>query len=400
MRATGIKSLLSQVNISQRPKASLILLCGALFLLSTILILLPEAVYAQQDSLKIQANPPKNKNTDENQEGSASTEIPSEAIIEQAPELMRSEWDLIDPEVIRRFVFDPLPEIIKELAEKAPVLKEILETLGVDRLSVMWKARDVDVKIPNLQEAGEIPTDLIYAQDVDTGLDLNVHIVFDHQQFLAPRIKTLPKRKTRLLVKPEEPVESLKGFIALKPPILSLGDDENAESQILNQFTYADPDGDGIYTAEFKTPEESGLYNLVTEYEYQDPTKSPQLKASLLVIPKGYVYEEIDGQENLIREAQVALYQIDPETQQESLWDAAAYGQENPQKTDSQGRYSFFVPPGQYSLRIQAEKYQDYQSEIIAVDEAQGIQEKIKMERTFLARLLLKIKLKFTSLFS
>ncbi len=48
-------------------------------------------------------------------------------------------------------------------------------------------------------------------------------------------------------------------------------------------------------------------------------------------------------------------------------WPAAVYAQVNPQTTATDGYFSFFVPPGEYRLRVSRAGYQDFTSETIVV---------------------------------
>ncbi len=331
------------------------------------------------------------------------TEVPREEIIENAPQIMRGEWDLIDPETIYRFVFAPLPEIVEELAQKAPVLKEVLDKLGIDRLSALWKAKDIDVPIPGLQEKGEMTTDLLYAQDVATGLDLRVHIVFDEEHFLAPRIQTLPNRITRLLVKPSLPVEGISGLLTLKPKPLTpdtIDNPADVEKQILNQWTFSDPDHDGIYATEFTAPPNPENYNLSVVYNRIQNSDLPRLKMTLAVVSPGIVYEKVAGKEQGIAQAEVVLYTVDAQTGLATIWEASVYKQENPLKTNQNGAYSFFVPPGLYRLEVKAKRFQDYTGPKLQITEAQALQERIMLERKPFWKFILEAKLWIISLFS
>ncbi len=303
---------------------------------------------------------------------------------------MRGDWELIDLDNIYQFVFAPLPDIVQKLAQKVPPLKDALEDLGVNRLTALWKAKDLDVPIPPFSQ--EILTDLIYAQDIQTGLDLPSSINFDDQQFLSPQFQTLSNRYTRVLIKPSLPVDTLTALLTLKPksPTADLEPTTSPEKMILAELTFQDPDQDGIYTAEFPTPYVSGGYDLLAYYNTESPAEtSPHTKISLLIDPEGYVYEEKEHKELLLPNVQVSLFQINPENQQESLWDASPYNQTNPQITNETGRYSFFVPQGQYLLRTQAEDYHPYQSETLEVQANEGVHEKIRLTRKFSWRILL-----------
>lgn len=69
----------------------------------------------------------------------------------------------------------------------------------------------------------------------------------------------------------------------------------------------------------------------------------------ILVVPPGRVFD-IVGKER-IKEGKVTLFIQDSLTKLWSLWDAATFGQENPQNL-LDGTYSFYIPPGTYYLTI------------------------------------------------
>ncbi|MFZ5354581.1 MAG: IPT/TIG domain-containing protein [Bacillota bacterium] len=48
---------------------------------------------------------------------------------------------------------------------------------------------------------------------------------------------------------------------------------------------------------------------------------------------------------------------LDPNTNEWKIWDAASYGQLNPQKTDAQGQYAWNVPEGDYLVVYQLDGY-------------------------------------------
>lgn len=71
-----------------------------------------------------------------------------------------------------------------------------------------------------------------------------------------------------------------------------------------------------------------------------------------------------------IENAEVSLYIYESISGQWLLWEAASYGQQNPQKTDSNSTYSFMVPAGKYYLMAKKAGYKNVQSEIITLPTA------------------------------
>lgn len=71
-----------------------------------------------------------------------------------------------------------------------------------------------------------------------------------------------------------------------------------------------------------------------------------------------------------IRGVTVSIYYLDTSTNHFVLWDGMSYGQENPQKTTTQGRFSAYLPKGTYYLRMNAFGYQVAISSIFVVKDA------------------------------
>jgi hypothetical protein len=90
-------------------------------------------------------------------------------------------------------------------------------------------------------------------------------------------------------------------------------------------------------------------------------------RITFIIDPSGYVYDKDTGEP--IEGATVTL-QIMDEGGNWTDWDAENYAQHNPQTTDEEGRYGWFVPNGKYRVLVSAEWYLDYSTD---VDEKFGI---------------------------
>ena len=62
------------------------------------------------------------------------------------------------------------------------------------------------------------------------------------------------------------------------------------------------------------------------------------------------------------------------------LWDGAVYAQDNPQRTDEKGEFSYFLPAGTYQLRAVSSGYRDFVSEPFALRESQPVDPVVVME--------------------
>ena len=96
----------------------------------------------------------------------------------------------------------------------------------------------------------------------------------------------------------------------------------------------------------------------------------PDLEAH--IDPSGFVYEAVE--ENRIEGVKATVYYKDThenmfgETIEEDvMWNACDYDQENPQITDSEGKYQWFVPQGLWQVRFEKDGYEPTQSEWLPV---------------------------------
>ncbi|HRJ40706.1 MAG TPA: right-handed parallel beta-helix repeat-containing protein, partial [Caldilineaceae bacterium] len=117
--------------------------------------------------------------------------------------------------------------------------------------------------------------------------------------------------------------------------------------------------GDGRYTVSFIPP--SGLTVMVLQL----PCGNVQINAT--IDPDGYVYDAEKGLDTKLPGATVTLYYTDTVRSRWVEWPAAVYDQINPQTTAVDGYFSFFVPPGDYQLRVSRPGFIDFQSETITV---------------------------------
>jgi len=144
------------------------------------------------------------------------------------------------------------------------------------------------------------------------------------------------------------------------------------ERLVVEEFSYIDPDGDGIYVADIFAPAVDGLFEIITEINYGEEAVSKEIKTTLIVDPEGYVYELRDGKETRIPEATVSLFWLNPDTEEYELWPGRQYSQINPQITGARGAYAFLVPEGSYYIEAAASDYRPYKGETFEVQFGTG----------------------------
>jgi len=113
------------------------------------------------------------------------------------------------------------------------------------------------------------------------------------------------------------------------------------------------------YVCSLETGSVTGEQNIEIITISEDDT-TEKFVLDVLIDPYGYVYSINEkGNQERIKDATVTLYKIEE-------GERVVYvnsEQDNPQQTDEEGEYSFFVEPGTYILSVKADGYEDYESE-------------------------------------
>jgi len=367
-------------------------------------------------------------------------ELPIEELVsKETPLAFQGKWQLLPNEPIKEFVLAPLPKGIRNLAQKFPELEKTLEEVGVSKITDVAKLKTVKLTLPGLTErAGlptakvepgklalpqgvpvaklspavkqQLPTEIVFAKTggelIDFNIDLSVSDKGEPQQMIA----TISGKPLQLVVKPDKPVKSVKGYVVFKAaaakttsvdvplnsllasvifanPVFAKTQDQPVrveEKLVLLEFEYTDPDGDGIYTAEIDAPLVAGEYEIITVMDFDDPELGKkEIRLTTVVDPEGYIYERDGDKETRIPGAIVSLYWLNPETKQYEMWPAKEYQQENPQTTDVRGTYSFLVPEGYYYLKAETPGYLVYDGKPFQVKEGSGIHVNIELKTKY-----------------
>lgn len=235
----------------------------------------------------------------------------------------------------------------------------------------------------------KLPTEVVFA--TPSGLD---HFDVNSQS----DIHVLQGKSIDLSVKVDKPVTEVTGYLTIKKidRATALNDLKNQANRsrlaavgasvedklVLETFKYADPDGDGIYTATIDAPKVRGEYDIMTVLEYKDTQLGfRELHLTAVVDPEGYVYTMSGVLEARIPNAVVTLLRQNPDTKSFTLWPAQDYKQVNPQTTDQTGTYSFLVPEGTYQLTVSVANYYDHISEPFTVVQGAGVHENIELAK-------------------
>lgn len=133
------------------------------------------------------------------------------------------------------------------------------------------------------------------------------------------------------------------------------------------------------YKATIDAPSVKGVYTTTIQAISNDNTSDLSITMSLLVDPYGYIYSRSrSGGENRIINAKVTLYT--KKDNLEVIW-LASEGGNNPQYTNAQGEYQYFVAPGEYKLVVEAAGYMPTETEWFTV-ESNIVEKNIEMKKT------------------
>jgi hypothetical protein len=129
--------------------------------------------------------------------------------------------------------------------------------------------------------------------------------------------------------------------------------------------------GDDVYIGTY-TPPTSGEYALSLKFRGgpSGPVHTVHILTGL-IDPDGYVYDAEFGLDHRIAGAVVTCYElVDEANDTWIVWNAAAWGQTNPQTVGADGYYAFFTLPGKYKVKASVPGYWEYESPVLTVVDA------------------------------
>lgn len=346
----------------------------------------------------------------------------AEAVPEQVPLSMQDIWNLLPTHAINNFVLSPVPQEISALVQKFPELSKTLEAIGFSKITDVGKLLDNQLILPNISQItnladvslenltagakGKIPTEILFAKTNSGLVDYNTTLSLNEQGHPQQSINVMVNQPIQLIIKPDKPAKAIRGYLIFKQNKIQPASKINAskltasllqkeidinqtkeptdlkQALVLLTFNFADPNNDGIWTADITAPVVDGQYEILTVIDYQDQRLQPKELSMITVVdPEGYVYAQtMEGIEGRIPNAKVSLYWLNPENKQYKLWPAKDFQQVNPQITDNTGKYSFLVSEGTYYLKVEASGYSTYQSDSFVVQKDNGIHQNIELK--------------------
>lgn len=381
---------------------------------------------------------------------------PLVTVPKEPPTALKGSFHYLSTVVLSRFVLAPLPADIKLLAQQFPQVQKTFEETGIQRFTDITKLTETKLQLPSLTQTvspvpkftvakfappkgisiaglsasarSKIPAGVVFVKTAGGLVDFNTALSINDQGKTEQKVKALANQPLQLVVRTEESVKDVRGFLIFKskkynqpsyevplnylsssmvfenpnltaavaPHLLvslegsykknkqqeqseKTKDIEQLEQRlVLLEFNYNDQ-GSNLYTAEIQLPPVDGEYEIITIFDSEK--ESREIRLITVVDPEGYVYKKNGNLETRISDAVVSLYWLNPSTRQYQLWPSGDFQQLNPQITDSRGTYSFLVPNGFYYLKVEAPGYFNYNGKPFEVVEGSGIHINIELTR-------------------
>ena len=125
---------------------------------------------------------------------------------------------------------------------------------------------------------------------------------------------------------------------------------------------YVKIQANGVINGKVETAWKDFLLIIKDENESDDFDDTTDVtKHSTIDDPSGYVFDIVTSERI---EGATALLQVKNESGEWVNWDAENFYQHNPQTTDLEGAYGWYVPEGQYRVLVSVEGYEDYTTDL------------------------------------
>ncbi|MGD0284309.1 MAG: redoxin domain-containing protein, partial [Candidatus Saccharimonadales bacterium] len=119
-----------------------------------------------------------------------------------------------------------------------------------------------------------------------------------------------------------------------------------------------------------------GIYSLTVNSLDGAGNQSSRTLTSVFVSEPGQTLNSVTGKPIV---SSVTAYYYEPSAQTWEIWDAAAFGQQNPQTTNKTGDFSMFLPAGKYYLQATAPGYHKLISSIFTIKQPTPLSTDLKL---------------------
>jgi len=121
----------------------------------------------------------------------------------------------------------------------------------------------------------------------------------------------------------------------------------------------------GLWSGIINFPQK-GIYSLTTKSIDGAGNQTERKLNDVVVVEPGQLRNKIT--QELTKGAKISLYYNDPYSDTWVVWDALPFGQVNPQITEEDGLFRYFLPAGKYYFKINAPGYYQTVSDIFTLE--------------------------------
>lgn len=152
----------------------------------------------------------------------------------------------------------------------------------------------------------------------------------------------------------------------------------DGNANLTRSFSLSQAKATGLWSGlmRFDNP---GTYQLEARAEDGAGNVTTRLLDVVQVAPPAAVVAA--GSNQALEGVKATLYYLVPQTNTWAVWDGEAYSQPNPQMTDEQGRFQYFLPPGKYYLELRRSGWRQTNSHIFSIDKPSPLSSTIAMKQ-------------------
>ena len=169
-----------------------------------------------------------------------SIEVPAEKVVPEGESpVFEGKWELLSPESIGEIDLMPILKEIETMVEKFPGLETVFKEIGFSQITDIKKLETVELVLPGLAERSgleqaipiaemsleakqQLPSEVVFARAGGESIDFNTTLIVSKNGELQQKISTISGKVLQLVVKSDEPVESIKGSVDLNQQLLCL----------------------------------------------------------------------------------------------------------------------------------------------------------------------------------
>jgi len=134
----------------------------------------------------------------------------------------------------------------------------------------------------------------------------------------------------------------------------------------------------GLWSGIINFPKK-GFYKISTKSVDGAENETSRKLNSVLVVEPGKIVDKLTGE--AIEKAKISLYYQDKMSDLWVVWDGSPFGQKNPQTTEADGIYRYFLPSGSYYFLIEAPGFVNLYSNIFSLEQPSPVNAVLWMKK-------------------